>query len=121
MKWIIIIYRILLKIFPIRRKLEMAKKKQEEIVVELENGSEVHFKAEDVKEDAIKSEEIVFDEFALGVAKDHKTGLWHLIEIPYNLEKNAVGKITTREQGDMRAIINERFVITAAQLLDVST
>lgn len=119
----------------------MARKKKEEVKTEnphtgstfdsfLQEEGIAEEVAENVAKKSLevpKAAPIEYKHYALGVAKNETTGLWYLIQIPYNLndvinlEKNAVGTIIIREQGDMRSIINERFVLAASRELDVST
>lgn len=61
--------------------------------------------------------EVPMNNVALGMAKNKNTGLWHVIRIPYNSEQLVAGTPEMAKEGEIRAIVMERFKIMAS--LDV--
>lgn len=65
----------------------------------------------------VEEKTLELNETSFGLAKDSKTGNWHLVKIKYNLEALIAGTPEKVGQGDMKAIGLEHLKIAIANEL----
>lgn len=58
---------------------------------------------------------ITLDDYTLGIAKNPQTGMWTLVEIPFNVQTGDAGKPKILYEDIDRSMIIERFKVEAVQ------